>query len=132
MHSDNKKIAVIGSRTVTNYKQFKILLSKYLIEQHIDVGSVTFVSGGARGADSLAQRFANEFERPIIVHEALWDLYGKAAGYIRNVDIVKDADIVIAFWDGVSKGTKHSIDLAKKQNKIVEIIKWEDEYDFTI
>jgi hypothetical protein len=54
-------------------------------------------------------------------YPALWDVYGKSAGYRRNADIVKAADRIVAFWDGKSSGTKHTIKLAKQAGKPVEI-----------
>jgi hypothetical protein len=80
----------------------------------------------------MAEHYAEVNEIPIVVHEAEWDKYGKSAGYIRNKTIWDDSDMGIAFWDGVSKGTKHSFDLAKKQNKKLLIFnytinRWVDE-----
>ena len=54
---------------------------------------------------------------------AKWDLYGKSAGYKRNVEMANNADMLIAFWDGTSKGTKHMINIMHEQNKKVIIIK---------
>lgn len=106
--------AVVGSRTFTNYQMMiTVLLNK---------GIKKIVSGGARGADKLAERFANEHGIPIEIIKPDWKKNGKAAGLIRNKDIVNKADVVFAFWDGQSKGTKHSIDLARKAGKVVEII----------
>lgn len=79
------------------------------------------MSGGAKGADSLAERFAKENNIETMIFPADWDKYGKNAGYIRNKDIISNSDIVIAFWDGKSKGTKISIDLAKQSSKILFI-----------
>lgn len=79
------------------------------------------VSGGARGADSLAERYAQENDIQLTVFPAEWDKYGKSAGYRRNHQIIDYADVVLAFWDGQSKGTKHAIELAEKQNKPVFI-----------
>lgn len=52
-----------------------------------------------------------------------WELYGKSAGPIRNRKMVSKSDVVFAFWDGKSKGTKNSIDTAIKLNKPVLVIK---------
>ena len=79
------------------------------------------ISGGAIGADALAKRFAEENSIALIEHIPQWAIYGKSAGYIRNKLIINDADYVIAFWNGESKGTKISIDLAKKMKKKVII-----------
>ena len=110
------KIGVIGSRGFNDYKLLKDTLDKYLPE------ATVVVSGGARGADSLGERWAKENGLETLIFLPDWDAYGKSAGYIRNADIVKNSDIIIAFWDGMSKGTEHSINLGKKQNKEVKIV----------
>jgi predicted Rossmann fold nucleotide-binding protein DprA/Smf involved in DNA uptake len=81
------------------------------------------VSGNARGVDRTAEEAARERGLKVISLPAQWDKYGKSAGFRRNADIVKLADRVIAFWDGVSKGTLHTINLAKAQGKPVEIVR---------
>lgn len=110
------KIAVIGSRNFHNYDLLKSTLNQY---HNIDL----IISGGASGADSLAERYASEVGIKTLIFKPGWDTYGKKAGYLRNIDIVLSSDLVIAFWDGKSKGTKHSIDLAKKHKKQILIIK---------
>lgn len=110
-------VAIVGSRNFNNYS---FMRSNLL--QHFNVDDIKCIcSGGAKGADTLAEMFADEFNIPTKVFLADWAKHGKSAGFIRNVDIVDNADIVIAFWDGISKGTKHSIDLAKKKCKEVLI-----------
>lgn len=77
---------------------------------------LTIVSGGAGGIDRMAENAAKKFGLNTQIFHA--DLgKGKSAGYIRNSDIVDNSDIVIAFWDGFSRGTEHSIGLCCKQNK---------------
>jgi hypothetical protein len=85
-----------------------------------DVGlTITeFVSGGARGADQLAEKYSSQIGIPIKVFPADWDKYGRSAGPRRNEQIVEYCDRLIAFWDGKSKGTQYSIRLAKNQNKL--------------
>lgn len=86
----------------------------------LDLYSITeIVSGGAQGADALAERYANDKDLLLTVINANWDKYGKSAGYKRNLEIVERSEIIIAFWDGVSKGTKHTIDIASNENKEV-------------
>lgn len=116
-------IAVVGSRSFTDYEFFKEELAKYV------TGSDTIVSGGAKGVDSLAERFSREqLEKEPIVYEADWDdfsepcvikqgKYGKfnaLAGMKRNTTIVENSELVIAFWNGQSSGTEDSITKAKK------------------
>ena len=87
-----------------------------------EISPDSIVSGGARGADSLAEKYAAEKGIPITVVPAEWDKYGKSAGYRRNVQIVAESDEVVAFWDGESKGTQHTIDIAGKAGKKVSVI----------
>lgn len=104
-------IAVVGSRVFNNYEFLKTRLMLHFTDGD------KVVSGGARGADRLSERFAKEFNYETIIYKPLWDIHGKRAGYLRNEDIVNKSDLVIAFWDGKSKGTKHTIDLTTKDNK---------------
>ena len=79
------------------------------------------MSGGAKGADSLAEKYAleNNIETEIFYPD--WDKDGKAAGFIRNNQIIKNSNIVFAFTNG-SNGTQNSINIAKKLNIITNII----------
>lgn len=112
-------LAVIGSRTFNNYGLLCIVLDEYAIESN---HNLTIISGGARGADRLAERYAYECDVGLQVFPADWDTYGKAAGFIRNKLIVDECDELVAFWDGKSKGTKNSMDHAKRQGKTVVVI----------
>ena len=110
-------IAIIGSRTVKNYEYVK-----YVLNDSIKTGSDVIVSGGAKGADELGERFAREFcDKEPIIYKAEWEKYGRSAGFKRNHKIIEDCEMVIAFWDYESKGTKHSLDLAKDLGKCVFI-----------
>jgi len=108
------KLAVVGSRSFDDYERMRKVLVEYL--------PFILISGGADGADSLAERFAREEDLEVIIHYPEWKKYGRKAGYLRNSFIVRDCDKLIAFWDGRSKGTKMSIDLAKKEGKLLKII----------
>ena len=106
------KIAVVGSRSI---KAFDI---KFYIPENC----TEIVSGGAKGIDSYAARFAEE--RGIKLTEFLPDYqkYGRAAPIVRNKEIVNYADEIMAFWDGKSKGTNFVINYCKKSNKPCKII----------
>jgi len=116
------KVIIAGSRDFDSYRllKFKLLhlLSKY------DLTEVEIVSGGARGADSLGERFAREHGCKIKRFIPDWDGLGKQAGFIRNWDMAKYADACVAFWDGKSKGTKHMIDLAKREGLNVRVVEY--------
>lgn len=115
------KIAIIGSRTLTNYQLIIDTLEPYKNKiTHV-------VSGGAFGADELGERWAKENGKETLIFFPDWDKYGKKAGYIRNEDIIKNCDGCIAFWDGESKGTQHSMNLCKKFNKPLKIIQFSKE-----
>lgn len=109
------KVAVIGSRTFNDYELVKETLSTFTIS--------LLVSGGAKGADSLGERYANENNIETLIFKPDWKKHGPAAGPLRNTDIVNNADTIIAFWDCESRGTKDSITKAEKLGKEVIIIK---------
>jgi len=112
------RFAIIGSRDFNDYDFLKSSIFDLYFIDEIDL----IISGGARGADKLAERFADDygFEKHII--KADWDKYGKSAGFKRNTKLIHEADVVFAFWDGVSRGTKDSITKAKNQNKRLHVI----------
>lgn len=109
------KIAIVGSRGFSPLSR---------VQEFVDslaLGTVV-VSGGARGVDTTAESSARSRGLCCEIYLPDWKKYGRSAGFVRNRLIVEAADKVIAFWDGTSRGTKHSIDLAKKLNKELEII----------
>ena len=117
------KYAIIGSRNFNDYNRLKSTLDHEL--PRIDL----IISGGASGADTLAEKWADENNIPSRIFHAEWEKYGKSAGFIRNRLIIDLADKVIAFWDGKSKGTANSISLAKKKNKKVSIVYFDSPID---
>ena len=84
---------------------------------------VEVVSGRAMGADMLGEIYADENNHSIKHFPAEWDKHGKGAGFIRNGEMAKYANLLIAFWDGESKGTKHMIETAKRLEIKTHIIK---------
>jgi hypothetical protein len=110
------KLAIIGSRSFNDYK----LLKEYLEPYREKISLV--ISGAAKGADIMGETWAKNNNIKTLIFPADWEKYGKRAGFIRNEDIIKNCDAVIAFWDGKSKGTFHSLSLAKKYNKPFKII----------
>ena len=97
---------IAGSRIIDYYPSLIIAIDK--------CGWIptVVISGMARGADYLGIRYANTNSIPLEKHPALWDVYGKSAGYQRNAEMADVADALIALWDGKSKGTKHMIECA--------------------
>ena len=105
------RVAVIGSRGL-----YVEDLGSYRPE-----GTTEIVSGGARGVDASAREYA--FRHGLKLTEFLpeYSRYGRGAPLRRNIAIIESADLVLAFWDGRSKGTKHVIDNCKKRNIPVQI-----------
>jgi hypothetical protein len=104
-------VAVVGSRGFSDYALLKEKLD-YFAESN-SVSCV--VSGGAKGADSLAARWATERGIQLLEFLPDWEKHGKSAGVIRNSQIIEKADVCVAFWDGKSRGTAHSISLARSK-----------------
>lgn len=112
------KLAIVGSRNYTDYAQFKTFLQDAL-KTWPDV--IQVVSGGAQGADAMAERWARENKIPIKIFRADWS-QGKSAGPIRNQQIIEYATHVIAFPSKTGKGTQDSIVRAKKLKRpLIEI-----------
>lgn len=112
------KLAIIGSRCFVDYE-----LLVQVVTTKFDPASIDLViSGGATGADQLAEQFARDFQIETKIFKANWTKYGKAAGMIRNKDIVREADYVFVFWDGESKGTLNSINLCKRLKVPLEVV----------
>lgn len=105
-------IAVVGSRDFYGYSILEEAVDKFIKNNKIK--SVTIISGGARGADSLAEMYAQKRGYKIKIHEADWDKYGKRAGMMRNEQIIKDSRHILAFWDMESVGTSHTIRMGEE------------------
>ncbi len=97
-------------------------LAKYLPE-----GTDEIVSGGAKGVDSLAREYALANGLKLTEFLPEYEKYGRGAPLRRNLEIVKYADTVLAFWDGISRGTAHVIKSCEKSGKSVRVIVVEEE-----
>jgi len=109
---DNMKVAIIGSRN--------IVLTD--LEKYIPDGTDEIVSGGAKGVDTYAKEYAIEHNIPLKEFLPEYNLYKRGAPLKRNIQICEYADMVIAFWDGKSRGTKFVIDYCEKNNIPAKII----------
>lgn len=117
------KIGIIGYREFNNYKKFCKLLKDKLKELEIKNENIDLiVSGGCRGTDLLAKRYCEDNNIQIKEYLAKWKKFGLKAGIIRNKKIVNKSNIIIAYLNEKSKGTKTTINLAYKLNKKVYII----------
>jgi hypothetical protein len=133
------RIIIAGSRDFNDYTKLndESLKAIYRTFGKIDKNNVTIVSGHAKGADSLGERFAKEYSLNLQIFPADWDKHGRSAGFIRNKEMATFAKgentessdetirgMLIAFWDGESKGTKAMIELAKNKKMPVVVIKY--------
>ena len=106
------KLLIAGSRSITD-----IDISPYIPE-----GTDCIITGGAKGIDRLAEIYADKMNISKIVMRPHYRLYKRGAPIKRNEEMVEMCDQVLVFWDGVSQGTKHTIDYAKKIGKPIDVI----------
>ena len=107
------KTIIAGGRDITDFSQ---------VVQAVSQSGFTItevVSGRQRGVDTLGEQYADLKKLPIAPFPADWTAHGKAAGPIRNAQMARYADALIAIWDGESKGTKNMINQAKKEGLMV-------------
>ncbi len=116
------KVIIAGTRDFNDYAFLKKNVDYFLQGINPNNEEIEIVSGNARGADKLGERYAKEHNLPVKLFPANWDKYGKRAGYLRNQEMANYSDMLIAFWDEKSKGTKHMIDIAKKQGLTVIVV----------
>lgn len=105
-------LALVGSRTLVDYSLVVTEIER--LEVALATKITGLVSGGAKGIDALAQQFALENSLPIQIILPDYATFGRRAPLIRNAEIVKSSQVVLALWDGESRGTAHTIKLAQK------------------
>ena len=110
-------VAIIGSREFNNFDYALEKVIEFIETDNNQISKI--VSGGAAGADTIAEQIAMYMGIPTKIFLPNWDKHGKSAGFVRNTQIVENSDIIIAFWDGLSKGTLDSINKAKSLGKRV-------------
>ncbi len=105
-------LAIVGSRSITDYSLLVAEIER--LEAALATKITGLVSGGAEGADNLAANFAREHHLPIKIFLPNYSTCGRRAPLIRNAEIVKFSDVMLALWDGQSRGTAHTIKLARE------------------
>lgn len=122
------RAVVVGSRGFDDYERLKKKMDEVLFRTD---GKVEIVSGHAKGADQLGEKYAAENGIPVAVMRPDWKRYGRAAGFVRNREMLEyaaeETAVVIAFWDGKSKGTKNTIETAKKLGLTTEVDVYEND-----
>ena len=105
------KVAIIGSRK----------LNVENLQDYLPEGTDEIVSGGARGIDTCARNYALKNDLKLTEFRPEYNKYGRGAPLRRNETIVNYADMVLAFWDGESRGTKFVINYCEKVGKVCKI-----------
>lgn len=105
------KVAVIGSRGLLVDD-----LGKYLPDDTTEI-----ISGGAKGVDASAREYALRHGMKLTEYLPEYSRYGRSAPLKRNITIIENADLVLAFWDGASRGTKFVIDNCKERNIPIKV-----------
>ena len=106
------RLAVIGSRNVKSID----------LAQYIPEGVTEMISGGARGVDTFAAAYANQHGIPLTIFLPDYRRYGRGAPLRRNLLIIERADLVLAFWDGKSTGTKFVIECCNQRKIPIRVI----------
>lgn len=115
-------VIIAGSRDFSDYEKL-CEVCDFMLSKKKETHTIIIISGGARGADTLGEKYAEERGFGLQRYLANWEKDGKAAGYIRNVEMANVADACICFWDGKSKGTKHMIDTAKTKGLKIKVVR---------
>ena len=114
------RLIIAGGREFNNYE----LLEREVLDFIKDEKDITIISGLARGADTLGCKFADSYNLPMVGFAADWKKFGRGAGLKRNKLMAKNADALIAFWDGSSRGTMSMIDYAHELNLKIKVVQY--------
>jgi len=119
------RVIVAGSRTFYDYELLKSKLDKFLSNIKVPI---EIVSGRAKGADQLGERYADERGYKVKMFPAQWTKYHRKAGPIRNEQMaqyVSPDGACVVFWDGISSGSEHMIETAKTYKLKLRIVQYE-------
>lgn len=118
------RLVIFGSREFSDYPMLERKLDSLLSKKIAEGYEIIVISGAARGADSLGEKYAKSRGYAIERYPANWNKYGKSAGYRRNETMAQMSDAGVGFWNGISKGTGHMVNLLKKYNKEFRIVRF--------
>lgn len=106
------KLMIAGSRSIQDFD----------LSVHVPSDTELIITGGAPGVDTLAEQYADKHKISKLIVRPQYEVYGKAAPILQNQKMVEIADMVLVIWDGQSKGTKSTIQYAKKLQKELIVI----------
>lgn len=109
------KVIIAGGRDFKNFKTLEATMDYLMAADGANITVDEVVCGCAVGADSLGRSWAQEKGIPVVEFPADWEGKGKRAGIMRNLEMAHYGDVLVAFWDTESKGTKHMIGIAQKK-----------------
>ena len=121
MNVPQYRVLVSGSLSFDDYELLRFTLDRLLAGRE----NVVVVTGGATGAESLGERYANERGFGIKQFLADWQTYGRGAKLIRNTQMIEAADHAVFFWDGQSKGTAEAVEKAEARSIPVEVVRFD-------
>ncbi len=120
------RVIIAGSRTLNKPSNVEIAVAQAINswmqkdqENWKDYTNIEVVSGGAQGVDWQAELYAKKHVLKYTEFPAKWDEHGKSAGFVRNIQMADYADVLVAVWDGKSKGTFHMMQQMVNRNKPV-------------
>lgn len=117
------RMIIAGGRDFQDYERLEQNFDSWM--EGVDNDNITIISGGARGADRLGERIAEEYNLDLKIYPANWETYGKKAGYIRNQQMANNATHLLAAWDRQSRGTMHMINIAQNMGLQTLVINYE-------
>lgn len=117
------KTIIAGSRTINDYEKIKRVI-ELVVGEGLPITEV--VCGGARGVDQLGAFWAKTKNIPVMNYPADWTRNGRQAGILRNIKMAKNAEALLAIWDGDSKGTEHMIREARRRGLTVVVVDLRD------
>ena len=116
------RVIVAGSRSFNDYDYAEKILDKAFSKHKPDF----IVCGMANGADMMGYWYAIGKKIKIAEYPAEWGIYGRSAGYKRNIEMANNAEALVAFWDGESSGTRQMINIARDRGLKIIVCKYKE------
>lgn len=117
----DNRVIIAGGRDFTDYDRLAAFMDQWTLDNDMGPDNTDFLSGEAKGADTLGKKWALSRGYKVALYPANWDLHGRSAGFKRNEEMAKNATHLVAFWNEVSKGTGNMIWVATKAGLKVHI-----------